>query len=133
MSLLQLLLSAIGLVGGAGGAAALLTVVLQRRKFKADAADVLTDTALTLVAPLKERIRELEAEATRARREVASARREAASAREELAALRQVTAGMAATMTRWRDAIQDPRSDLDRLRLMVTDPPPNGPPKATFQ
>lgn len=108
MTLLQAGLSAIGILGGTGGIAALGSVVVQRRKFRADAADVLTGTALTLV-------KELEAEAVSARQELASARRECAE-------LRQVVAALTATMTRWKYTVMDPYVSVEQLRTMVQDP-----------
>lgn len=116
MTLLQAALSAIGILGGTGGLAALASIVLQRRKLRADAADVLTDTAITLV-------RELEQEAASARKELASARRECAE-------LREVVALLNATMTRWRYAIMDPYVSVDQLREMVNNKA-NGRPDTT--
>lgn len=66
----QVLLSLFGILGGTTGLAAIATVVSQRGKFKADAADTLTEAALTLVQPLQLRVSELEGEAVSARAEL---------------------------------------------------------------
>jgi alkylation response protein AidB-like acyl-CoA dehydrogenase len=113
----QILLSAIGIVGGTGGIAAVATVLLQRRKFKADAADVLTDTALTLVQPLKLRVAELEAETVVARQQVEKAAREVSDLR---AAVRETTA----MIRRWRAAILAPDATIRQIRTLVSDSRP---------
>jgi hypothetical protein len=102
---LQILLSAVAVLGGGGGIAAMSAVLLQRRKFRADAADVITDTALTLVEPLKTRVRELEEETRRA----------GANVRE----LSDTVADLTSTMRRWRVAILHPTATVDDLRTMV--------------
>lgn len=126
----QILLSVLGLLGGAGGVVAATTVLLQRRKFKADAAHVITNTALTLVEPLTKRVKELEAEATGARRETASAHREATAARHEaeaakseIADLRTALAELTRMAQRWRTAIFAPDASVDKLRVMVSAEP----------
>lgn len=126
----QVVLSVVGVLGGTGGIAAVTTVVLQRRKFKADAADVITDTALTLVEPLKARVRELETEATGARKETASAHREATAARQQVQAarldvadLRTAVAELTSMMRRWRSAIMAPDATVEHLRVLVSTEP----------
>jgi hypothetical protein len=108
----QILLSTVGLLGGTGGVTAIAAVLLQRRKFRADAADVLTDTALTLVAPLRARVAELEAETLRARRQ-------AEAARDELSQLRAAVHEVTAMMHRWRAAILAPDATVEELRRIV--------------
>jgi hypothetical protein len=66
----QDLTTIIGAVGGLGGLGALVASFLQRKKVRAEAADVITDTALTLVEPLQRRVRELDGEVTELRRKV---------------------------------------------------------------
>ncbi|WP_431728568.1 hypothetical protein [Verrucosispora sp. TAA-831] len=128
-SWVQTLLSILGLVGGAGGIAAVATTLIQRRKVRADAADVLTDTALVLVTPLRERVAELEAEAAGARREVTSTRTEIAQAHSEVGDLRAAVRELTGLLATWRDAVlstagtPDPEGALLRLRLMVSDGP----------
>lgn len=101
----QEIMTMLGAAGGLGGVAAGLTVFLQRHKFKAEAADVLTDTALTLVEPLKNRVRELETEAT----EAYGALRE----------LREAVSDLTSTMRRWRAAILSPAVTREDLHAMV--------------
>ncbi|MEV4760325.1 hypothetical protein AB0J86_35205 [Micromonospora sp. NPDC049559] len=108
----QILLSALGLLGGTGGITAIVTVLLQRRKFQADTADVLTDTALTLVEPLKMRVRELESEASNSRQQAVAMHR-------ELAELRDAVQEMTAMMRRWRAAILAPDATIERLRDLI--------------
>jgi hypothetical protein len=109
---IQIVLSTVGLIGGAGGITAIATVLLQRRKFKADAAEVLTDTALTLVQPLGARVAELEAESLKARRQ-------AEVASHEISELRASVQAVTAMMRRWRAAILAPDATIEKLRIMV--------------
>lgn len=111
---MQILLSIVGILGGTGGVGAMAAVLLQRRKFNAEAADVLTDTALTLVQPLKLRVAELEAETVVARQEVEKAAREVSDLR---AAVWETTA----LIRRWRSAILAPNATLGQLRTLVSD------------
>ncbi|MBF9131904.1 hypothetical protein I0C86_23490 [Plantactinospora sp. S1510] len=108
----QILLSAVGLLGGTGGVVAFATVLSQRRKFRADTAEVLTDTALTLIAPLKTRVIELEAE-------TAEARRLALVASEQIGDLRGVVDEVKTLMRGWRAAILDPNATLTQLRDLM--------------
>jgi hypothetical protein len=110
----QILLSIIGILGGTGGVGAMATVLLQRRKFNAEAADVLTDTALTLVQPLKLRVAELEAETVVARQQVEKAAREVSELR---VAVREATA----MIRRWRSAILAPNATIGQIRTLVSD------------
>lgn len=110
----QTLLAVLAVVGGGGGVAALATVLLQRKKFAADAADVLTDTALTLLEPLKLRVRELEGEVK--------------TTKDNLVELSDTVSGLTSTLRRWRAAILSlpipaPESEVLRLRAMVAAEP----------
>lgn len=109
---IQILLSVVGLLGGTGGITAIAAVALQRRKFRADAADVLTDTALTLVDPLKTRVAELEAETQRARRQAATANR-------EIRELRAAVQEMTDLIRRWQRAIFASDATIERLREYI--------------
>jgi hypothetical protein len=111
-SWIQFLLSAVGLLGGTGGVAAVATVLSQRGKFRADTADVLTDTALTLIAPLKTRVIELEAE-------TAEARRLALATSEQIGELRGAVDEVKILMRGWRAAILDPNATLVQLRDLM--------------
>lgn len=85
-----------------------------REKRRAEAADVLTDTALTLVEPLKRELAEVRAEATDLRLQVHKAVTEAESAIHELRRLKL--------------AILDPASTLGALRDLVSRHGRNGMP-----
>jgi hypothetical protein len=111
-SWIQILITVVGLLGGTGGVAAIATVLGQRRKFRADTADVLTDTALTLIAPLKTRVIELEAE-------TAEARRLALATSEQIGELRDAVKEVTILMRRWRAAILDPSATLAHLRDLM--------------
>ncbi|WP_266244753.1 hypothetical protein [Micromonospora lupini] len=123
---MQTLITVIGLLGGAGGLAALAATLLQRRKIRADAADVITDTALTLVEPLRGRVNELQAEVAEARREATGARQQAEAANAEIGDLRNAVRELTHLLLRWRNAVletagtPDPGVALARLRVMVS-------------
>ncbi|GAB3139031.1 hypothetical protein GCM10027290_07450 [Micromonospora sonneratiae] len=108
----QTLLSAVAVLGGAGGITAVVTVLTQRRKLKADAADVLTDTALTLIDPLRARVADLEAETARARQQ-------AIAANNEISELRVAVQEMTVIIRRWRAAILAPNVTVEELRQIV--------------
>ncbi|MFG1775593.1 hypothetical protein ACGFIR_19975 [Micromonospora sp. NPDC049051] len=108
----QVLLSILGVLGGTGGLAVIATVVVQRSKFKADAADTLTDAALTLVQPLRTRVAELEEAALLARAQLDSAR-------EQERQLKATVWDLRRTLDRWREAIMAPDATLRRVRALV--------------
>ncbi|MGW3602048.1 hypothetical protein [Micromonospora sp. NPDC005161] len=111
---LQVALSVFGILGGSTGLAAIATVVVQRGKFKADAADTLTEAALTLVQPLQTRISELEEEAL-------SARSELGVLREQVNQLQFVVRVLTRTLDRWRAAIRSPDATLRKVRAVVAE------------
>jgi hypothetical protein len=110
----QLLISAFGLISGAGGLSMLVTVLMQRRKLRADAAAALTEVALTLVQPLRARVSELEAEALVVREQLAASRR-------EIQLLRARVWDLTRRLDRWRAAIMAPNATVDRIRRAVAE------------
>ncbi|MFD6565637.1 hypothetical protein [Micromonospora profundi] len=110
----QVLISLLGILGGTTGLAAIATVVVQRGKFKADAADTLTEAALTLVQPLQSRITELEGQAI-------SARSELGLLREQVNQLQFVVRALTRTLDRWRTAIRAPDATLRKVRAVVAE------------
>ncbi|MGC5307363.1 hypothetical protein [Micromonospora zamorensis] len=118
----QMALSVLAILGGGTGLAAIATVVVQRGKFRADAADTLTEAALTLVQPLQSRITQLEVEAL-------SARSELGVLREQVNKLQFAVRVLTRTLDRWRAAIQAPDATLRKVRAMVaeTDRSPEDP------
>lgn len=122
MDTTQIVTAVIGVLGGIGGLGALVGQVVQRKKIRAEAADVLTDTALTLVAPLQERVKEVNQEAK-------DARNEARQAREDMAELRTSLAEVIGMLRRWRAAVLNPhitRQDLMEMVRTEQVPVPNG-------
>ena len=99
----QVATSALSVLGAGGGLGATVAAVLRWRTTKADAADVITDTALILIEPLKARISELE---------------------HEIARLRSEARQIADELLRLRTAILDPTATLEDLRGLVN--PPKG-------
>lgn len=95
----------IGAVGGLGGLGALVASFLTRKKVRAEAADVITDTALTLVEPLQRRVRELDDEVTELRRKVRSTT--------------DLLADAMAMIRRWRASMLSTGIDRDQLREMA--------------
>jgi hypothetical protein len=104
---LQGLQAILGALGGLAGGGALLGTLLQRKKFRADAADVLTDTALTLVEPLKVRVKELEHQGIEDRQKMRNLEDEVAKVRRALQAVYEAVLDPAATIERLRDYVRD--------------------------
>ncbi|MCW3816372.1 hypothetical protein ONA91_18160 [Micromonospora sp. DR5-3] len=110
----QVLISTLGLFGGASGLGVLATVAVQRRKLKADTAGALTDAALALVQPLRTRVAELENEALAVREELAASQR-------ELQELRATVWDLSRTLDRWREAILAPGATMRRIQALVAE------------
>lgn len=129
MDSVQVATTVIGVLGGIGGSAALVGQIFQRRKIRAETADVLTDTALTLVEPLQKRVQEVTAEAREAREETRQSREETRQAREEMGELRESLGEVIAMLRRWRAAVLNPHVTREELQEMVraeSPPSPNG-------
>ncbi|MFI6761878.1 hypothetical protein ACIBF5_22325 [Micromonospora sp. NPDC050417] len=105
----QILLTTVGLVGATGGVAAVATIALRRRRFRTDAAEMLTDTALTIVGPLRGRVTELELE-------TAEFRGRALAAEREISELRLHHRNLSALLRRWRAAIMAPDATIGTIR-----------------
>lgn len=108
----QILLSVLGVLGGAGGLTAIAAVLVQRGKFRAEAADLLTDTALTLVQPMRTRMTELETEAQTNREQLRVAD-------ERIRQLQTTIADLRATLDRWYAAIFAPDATLRSIRYVA--------------
>jgi hypothetical protein len=107
-------------LGGAGGIAAAVLVFSQRRKLKAEAADVIADSAVGLLAPYREELTRLGHDLAAARAETADARHEARHARREMSRARDEAQELADTLRRWRMAILRPGVSIEELRSMVS-------------
>ncbi|SCF07471.1 hypothetical protein GA0074695_3280 [Micromonospora viridifaciens] len=110
----QVLISTLGLFGGASGLGVLATIAVQRRKLRADTAGALTDAALALVQPLRTRVTELETEALAVRDELAASQR-------ELQELRATVWELTRTLERWRETIMAPGATLRRIQALVAE------------
>lgn len=112
MTVGQFIIALTGALGGLTGMGTGLAIFLQRKKFRAEAADVITDTALTLVEPLQRRVKEVSAEASEAREATRLARAEVAELRESLT-------DVLAMLRRWRIAVLSPHVTREELHVMV--------------
>ncbi|SBT43074.1 hypothetical protein [Micromonospora narathiwatensis] len=110
----QVLISTLGLFGGASGLGVLATIAVQRRKLKADTAGALTDAALALVQPLRTRVTELETEALAVREQLTASQR-------ELQELRTTVWELTRTLDRWREAIMAPGTSVRRIQALVAE------------
>lgn len=104
-----------------GGFVAMVQAVAGRRRVRADATKVVTDSALELLSAAR-------GDANEAYREAAEARREAASARREVASLTSEIDALATKVHRIVAWIHDPQMSMESLRMLVPLPPagPNG-------
>lgn len=109
---LQVVLSVLGVLGGAGGFATIAAVVVKRGKFRAEAADVITDTALTLVQPMRIRMAELEAETQTIREQLRASNERSRRLQASLNQLR-------ATLDRWYTLIFTPDVSLQAIRYTI--------------
>ena len=109
LNLLGVVLTLVATVSGGGS---LLLVRRTRRKLDADAAQVVSGAAVTLVKPLEERLERMEARATRAEER-------ATSAEERLRVVETRAHRLGLVLKSWREAIMDPAATLERLRDMV--------------
>jgi hypothetical protein len=109
---IEIVLTTIGLIGGAGGIAATILALLRCRRFRAGTAAALSDSTLTLVRPLKARVTELRLETLTAGEQVEAASR-------EITELRTRAQHATATMREWRRAILAPDATLDDIRSIV--------------
>ncbi len=108
MTTAELATTVVGVLGTLSGVGALVGVLINRRKLRADAADVLTDTALTLVEPLQKRVRQLEDRVE----ELEQALRRSAARERELERDLDTTRG---ELVRLQRLILDPRVSRDEL------------------
>jgi chromosome segregation ATPase len=103
-------------LGGAlltgGGGTAIVTAITRRGRRKADVAEVLTDTAMDIMATFK-------ADAKAAREDAAAFKTEAAEARRQIVDLGQQAERLAHELRRIIGAIHEPAQTLDRLRVLV--------------
>ncbi|WP_018720076.1 hypothetical protein [Salinispora fenicalii] len=106
------MLSVVGVLGGAGGFATIAAVVVKRGKFRAEAADVLTDTALTLVQPMRIRMAELEAEAQTIREQLRASNERSHRLQASITQLRTM-------LDRWYALIFAPEASLPAIRSTI--------------
>lgn len=97
--------AAVGVLGGLAGLGALLQAFFGRGKSRAEAAQIITGTAVSLMNELEEDARAARAEAAQAREEMRAVRDEARKLADELHAL--------------RTAIMRPGATVENLRILV--------------
>lgn len=102
----------VGVLGGLSGLAALANAIFGRGKTRAEEAQILTGTALTLM-------KELEKEAK-------AASDEADQARTQMQAVRDEARALADELHKLRTAIMRPDATVEGLRLLVTGRLSNG-------
>ncbi len=126
MDWVAIVTSIIAALGGITGITGVVLVLSQRRKIRADAAEVITDSALGLVGPYREELDRVRAETAEARAEAQEARQEARRAREAMSRARDEAQQLAETIRSWRMMIMRPGVTVEDLRAMVGDPGVNG-------
>jgi hypothetical protein len=99
------LLGALGGFGGAAGVAALLNVFFSKGKLRADAAQVITGTAMTLVKELEDQITRTRDELGKAQTELRKVRLEAEKLARELRLLREAIVAPTATVEGLRSLV----------------------------
>ena len=98
MSVTVTVITAIATLIGGGGIGSVLVALMSRRKTKADAADVLTDSVLQFAEELK---------------------KEASEARDEVRRVRQEATALADELHRLRIAIMSPAATIEGLRSLL--------------
>jgi uncharacterized protein (DUF3084 family) len=109
----------IGGVGGTAGVAALLNAVFGRSKTKAEAAQVVVGSAVTLMNELEEAAREARQESRAAHDEAKASRSESRAAHQEMAEVRKHAHALADELHRLRTAIMHPDATIEALRALV--------------
>lgn len=100
----------------AGLGAILLEVVrsvLQRKKMGADAAQTNTETAISLLGPLRQEIERLQGEVATAREETAAAKREGAACRQELTITKAELSDTRREVRHLRDRVRETEEGMD--------------------
>lgn len=123
MTAVQWVVSALGGFGGLAGIAALVNAITGRGKTRAEAAQILTGTAVALVNELEEAARVARAAEATSRAELQTARDEM---RGELQAVRDEARLLAGELHHLRTAILQPTATIEGVRAIVLGGGSNG-------
>jgi predicted amino acid-binding ACT domain protein len=99
------LVSLSGALVSSGGVGVVVNALAKKRTNKADAAETLTDTALTIVAALKA--------------DAASARLDSTAVRKEMSAVRDQVEALGGKLRRLIATIHEPAMTIEQLRIIV--------------
>jgi len=128
MSSVTVLVTVLAALLGGTGLGTLVSAMSSRRTTKADATRTYTDTALTLIAAVKDDAADARAEATEARRECAEVRREASETRRALMAINNEAARIERQLNDCADRlanlvgmIRNPLTTMEDLRQEIVD------------
>lgn len=113
-------------IGGLGGLGALANAVFGRRKTKADAAQVITGTAMEWINKFEKAAEAAQANAEAAQEQAARAREQMQAAQVQIERVTAEARALASELHLLRTAILRPDVSLDELRLMARRQSANG-------
>jgi hypothetical protein len=110
---------AVAVIGGLGGLGALLNAAFGRRKTRADAAQVITGTAMEWIGKFEKAAEAAQVQAEAAQAQAAKAREQMSAAQVQMERVTSEARALASELHALRTAILSPGADLDALRHMV--------------
>ncbi|WP_157239510.1 hypothetical protein [Catenuloplanes japonicus] len=110
---------AVAVVGGLGGLGALLNAAFGRRKTRADAAQVITGTAMEWIGKFEKAAESAQAQAEAAQVQASKAREQMSAAQEQMERVTAEARALATELHQLRTAILAPDATLEHLRLLV--------------
>lgn len=109
----------VGVLGGLSGLGALLNAAFGRRKTRADAAQVITGTAMEWIGKFERAAEAAQVQAEAAQVQAAKARDQMQDAQVQIERVTAEARALATELQALRTAILSPAADLDALRRMV--------------
>ncbi|GAB7053139.1 hypothetical protein [Catenuloplanes indicus] len=113
-------------IGGLGGLGALLNAMFSRRKSKADAAQVITGTAMEWIAKFEKAAESAQEQAEAAQAQARAAREQMQAAQVQIERVTAEARALAAELQALRTAILRPDASLETLRGLVQRQSANG-------